>query len=303
LDFAVRRASGRLILGLHALGSPEVIDLSDCLVLHPVLMALIPPLRTVLSRLGALRREGSAIANLLDAGPDLLLRTDAELSTDDRAVLTGFARAHGIARIAWAKGRDIPETICQFRPAATVLGGVEVRPPPGAFLQATEAGEAAIIAAVRAGLPERLPARSRVAELYAGCGTLSFALAPHARISAYEGDAAAFAALQEASNRAGLSGRVDAVRRDLARQPLSAQELAPFAAVVLDPPHTGAAAQIAQIAASPVRTVIYVSCNPATLGRDAQALRAAGYGLTEVTAIDQFLWSVRLESVCVFRKA
>ncbi len=178
-----------------------------------------------------------------------------------------------------------------------------MRPPPGAFLQASEAGEAAIIAAVLAGLPDKLTARTRIAELYAGCGTLSFALAPHARISAYEGDAATFGALQEAASRAGLSGRVDAMRRDLARQPISAKELAPFAAVVLDPPHTGASAQIGQIAASSVRTVIYVSCNPATLGRDAQVLREAGYSLTAATAIDQFLWSVRLESVSVFRRS
>jgi 23S rRNA (uracil1939-C5)-methyltransferase len=93
------------------------------------------------------------------------------------------------------------------------------------------------------------------------------------------------------------------VRRDLARQPLSAKELSSFTAVVLDPPHAGAAAQIGQIAASTIRTVIYVSCNPATLGRDAMVLRDAGYGLTAATAIDQFLWSARLESVCVFRKA
>jgi 23S rRNA (uracil1939-C5)-methyltransferase len=303
LDFAVRRAQGRVILGLHTAGSPEVVDLSDCLVLHPVLMALIPELRTLLAGLGTIRREGSAIANLLDAGPDLLLRTDAPLSTDDRSALTAFARAHGLARLSWAMGKDTPETICQFRPAATALSGVEVRPPPGAFLQATEAGEAAIVAAVRAGLPDKLPARARIAELYAGCGTLSFALAPQARISAYEGDAATFGALQDAANRAGLAGRVDPVRRDLARQPLSAKELAPFTVVVLDPPHAGAAAQISQIAASTIRTVIYVSCNPATLGRDAMVLRDAGYGLTAATAIDQFLWSARLESVCVFRKA
>jgi 23S rRNA (uracil1939-C5)-methyltransferase len=72
--------------------------------------------------------------------------------------------------------------------------------------------------------------------------------------------------------------------------------------VVLDPPHNGAAAQIAQIAASTVPTVIYISCNPATLSRDARLLHAAGYRLAAATAIDQFLWSARLESVSVFRR-
>jgi 23S rRNA (uracil1939-C5)-methyltransferase len=83
---------------------------------------------------------------------------------------------------------------------------------------------------------------------------------------------------------------------------LSVKELSGFAAVVLDPPHTGAVAQIATIAAAGVPTVVYVSCNPATLGRDAKVLKGAGYALAGATAIDQFLWSARLEAVCVFRR-
>jgi 23S rRNA (uracil1939-C5)-methyltransferase len=71
---------------------------------------------------------------------------------------------------------------------------------------------------------------------------------------------------------------------------------------VLDPPFAGAAAQIAQIAAAKVPVVIYVSCNPATLARDARPLLQAGYHLATATPIDQFLWSARLESVCVFRR-
>jgi 23S rRNA (uracil1939-C5)-methyltransferase len=89
-------------------------------------------------------------------------------------------------------------------------------------------------------------------------------------------------------------------QRDLARQPLRARELASFASVVLDPPFAGAAAQVAQIAAATVPAVIYVSCNPATLARDARMLSQAGYRLTAATPIDQFLWSARMESVCVF---
>ena len=129
------------------------------------------------------------------------------------------------------------------------------------------------------------------------------ALAQRARVACWEGDAASLGALRQAVNRSGLSGRIVATQRDLARQPLSAKELAGFAAIVLDPPHAGAAAQIAQIAAAGVPRVVYVGCNPATLGRDAKLLRGAGYALAAATAIDQFLWSARLESVCVFRRA
>jgi 23S rRNA (uracil1939-C5)-methyltransferase len=302
IDFAVRRASGRIILGLHAPRATEVIDLTDCLVLHPALMALMPPLRSLLNGLRAVKREASVVINLLDSGPDLLLRTDAPLSLDDRNALTAFARAHDLPRVSCAVAGDVPETICLLRPATTTLSGVTVRPPPGAFLQATAEGEAAIVQAVLKGLPGRITAKTRIAELYAGCGTLTFALTQAVRVAAFEGDAEAIVALKQAVNQGGLAGRIEATQRDLARQPLSAKELAGFAAVVLDPPHAGAAAQIAQVAAAGVPSVVYVSCNPATLGRDARTLHGAGYRLESTAAIDQFLWSARLESVCIFRR-
>jgi len=153
---------------------------------------------------------------------------------------------------------------------------------------------------VLAGLPETLPARARITELYAGCGTLTFALARRAKVQAWDGDPAALAALVAAARQAGLAGRIEARPRDLARQPLGAAELAGSAAVVLDPPHAGAAAQMAGIAAARVPRVLYVSCNPAALSRDARPLAAAGYRAARVTLIDQFLWSARVESVSVF---
>ncbi|MBS0641889.1 MAG: class I SAM-dependent RNA methyltransferase, partial [Proteobacteria bacterium] len=137
MDFAVRRDRGQIVLGLHAAGSTEVVDLHDCLVLHPALAALLDPLRPAVCGLGAIRREASLVVNLLDAGPDVLLRTDAPLSRADRAALIEVAAMRGAPRLSWALGSTTPEPLCQFRPAATVLSGVEVRPPPGAFLQAT----------------------------------------------------------------------------------------------------------------------------------------------------------------------
>ncbi len=302
LDFAARRVAGRIILGLHAQRSAEVVDLTDCLVLHPRLMALIAPLRILLRQIRGLRREASVVINLLDAGPDILLRTDAALTLEDRTALTQFATTHGAPRVSQVQGQREPETIALLRPPVTALSGVSVRPPPGAFLQATEAGEQAIVAAVLHGLPARITGKTRLAELFAGCGALTFALAQAVRVAAFEGDAATVAALRQAVNQGGLTGRIEPLHRDLARQPLSAKELSAFAGVVLDPPHAGALAQIGQIAASGVPSVVYVSCNSATLARDARLLHAAGYQLAHATAIDQFLWSARLESVSVFRR-
>jgi 23S rRNA (uracil1939-C5)-methyltransferase len=302
VDFAARRAAGRIILGLHEQRSSAVVDLIDCLVLHPTLMALMGPLRTLLPGLRAIRREASVVINLLDSGPDMLLRTDADLTLEDRRALTGFAGTHGMPRVSHVHGHDLPETIALLRPSTTTLSGITVRPPPGVFVQATAEGERAIVEAVLRGMPAKRNSRTRVAELYAGCGTLTFTLADVFRVAAFEGDAASVDALRQAINQSGAAGRIEALRRDLARQPLSAKELGAFAAVVLDPPRGGAPAQIAQIAAAAVPTVVYVSCNPATLSRDARVLHGSGYTLAAVTAIDQFLWSARLESVSVFRR-
>jgi 23S rRNA (uracil1939-C5)-methyltransferase len=305
LDFAIRRDRGRIVLGLHMAKAGVVIDLMQCMVLHPVLEALMAPLRAVLRATRAIRREASVVINLLDTGPDVLLRTDAALSLDDRTALIEFARSNGVPRMSWVTGNATAEPVCVFRPAAVMMSEVEVRPPPGAFLQATAIGERTIVETVLAGLRAGTTGagRMRIAELYAGCGTLTFALATRARVVAWEGDAASASALSEAANRAALTGRVEAVCRDLTRQPLSTKELGGFAAIVLDPPHAGAAAQIASVAAAGVPTVIYVSCNPSTLARDATTLRTAGYTLAKATAIDQFLWSARLESVCVFDRS
>jgi 23S rRNA (uracil1939-C5)-methyltransferase len=299
MDLAARRGRGGVVLGLHRQRSADVVDLTTCLVLHQTLVSLMPPLRELLARLHAFRREGSVIANLIDSGVDLLVRTDASLELSDRVALTEFARTHRLPRIAWALGSDEPEPIAILRPPTTLLSGITVLPPSGAFLQASAAGEAAIISAVVAALPDE----GRVAELFSGCGAITFALAQRSRVAAWEGDTASASALRTAANHAGLAGKIEAIQRDLARQPLQAKELAGFAAVVLNPPAVGAAAQVAQIAAAKPPVVVYVSCNPATLSRDARQLRQAGFMLRSATPIDQFLWSARLESVCVFSSA
>ena len=161
MDLAVRRGQGPVVIGLHQARGTDIVDLTECAVVHPALLALIAPLRSALSGLAAIRREASLVVNLLDSGPDLLLRTDGELVTTDRTKLTDFARTHDLPRISWAFGTGLPEAVCVLRPPVTSLSGVTVTPPPGAFLQATREGEAAIVAAVLDGLPAKQTACSR----------------------------------------------------------------------------------------------------------------------------------------------
>ena len=299
IDLALERDGKTVRVGLHRHRGREVIDLQTCLVIDPRLVKLIGALRRVLPAIAGLRRTGSAIANLLDSGIDLLLRTDAPLSAADRTALTVMAAETGVCRVSAAVGTGAPEPAAQLGAALTRLAGAEVAPPPGAFLQASRSGEASITAAVLAGLPPSLPARARIVELFAGSGTLTFALADRARVVAFEGDADAHAALR----RAIAGRRIEAVHRDLVRQPLTAKDFSGAAAIVLDPPYAGAGPLMPAIAASLVPRVIYVSCNPGALARDGRVLALAGYALIDATPVDQFLWSSAVESVSVFGRS
>ena len=72
--------------------------------------------------------------------------------------------------------------------------------------------------------------------------------------------------------------------------------------MVLDPPRAGAEAQARQLAKSGVKTVIMVSCDPASLARDAEILTGGGYAAGAVTPVDQFKWTSHVEMVAVFRR-
>ena len=95
---------------------------------------------------------------------------------------------------------------------------------------------------------------------------------------------------------------IAAEHRDLYRRPLDASELARFEAVVLDPPRAGAAQQVAQLAASAVPRIAYVSCNPGTFARDSSVLAGGGYRLDWVRPVGQFRWSTHVELAARFSR-
>jgi 23S rRNA (uracil1939-C5)-methyltransferase len=281
--FAVRR--GRI--GFQARASHDVVALEECAVLAPAIVALLPALR------GLRGNDGYAVT-LADSGLDVVAERRAAPDLAALEALAAFAERCDLARLSW-RGDGAPLPVAARRPVRVVLHGVPVDPPPDAFLQATPEAEATLAGLVLAGLG----GAERVADLFAGIGTFTFALASRARVHAVEGDAPALAALRAAANRAGRS-RITAEARDLEARPLAPEELAAYDAVVLDPPRAGAQAQTAALARSTVPRVIAVSCNPATFARDAAQLVAGGYRLEGVVPVDQFLWSPHVELVAVF---
>jgi 23S rRNA (uracil1939-C5)-methyltransferase len=190
------------------------------------------------------------------------------------------------------------EVLVEQQPPLIRVGSAEVVPPPGGFLQATVLGEETLARIVGAAVG----GARRVADLFAGCGPLTLRLAELAQAHAVDSDAAAIGALRRAGRHTPGLKPVTAESRDLFRRPLLAAELAPFDAVVFDPPRAGAEAQARQIAASDVNTAVAVSCDTGTFARDAKILMAAGFRLEEVTPVDQFRYSAHLELVGVLRR-
>jgi 23S rRNA (uracil1939-C5)-methyltransferase len=298
VDFAAMRVAGAVRLGFHAARSRDVVDITECPLARPEIAALIGPLRELLGKLAGFRKTGSVLINAIDTGLDVSVVLDGEATAADRSWLVAFARAHGLARISLGD-----EPVLVVHAITLDVGGLTVAPPPGAFLQPTREGEAAIRAAVIAGLPGRLTRKSRLVELYAGIGTLTGAIAAHARVHAVEGSKPACAALEAGARLAGLSGKITVETRDLARRPVTAKEFAGAAGIVLDPPFDGAGPQMRAIIDAKIPRVIYVSCNPEALAREAKWLRQAGYEVLAASPIDQFAGSVHLEAVVVFALA
>jgi len=168
-------------------------------------------------------------------------------------------------------------------------------PPAGAFLQATAHGEAALVHAVCAAA-----SGARGIDLFAGCGTFTLPLAERFEMQGVEGDGAMVRALDQGWRRAQGLKAVESVTRDLFRRPMLPDELNRFDFAVLDPPRAGAEAQVAELAASALDCVIYVSCNPVTFARDASVLVNAGFSLEWVQVVDQFRWSAHVELAARF---
>jgi 23S rRNA (uracil1939-C5)-methyltransferase len=291
-----RRASLRAerggALGFNAEASHRVVDMRECHILRPELFALVQPLRALLRGLKLSATAGVRMT-LADQGVDLLLEKVEVEGLAAAEALSGFARKHGIARLALDDGYGA-ETHWEPEPVTVTLGGVPVPLPHGAFLQATAEGEAALVEAVR----RAVGGAQIVADLFAGLGT--FALALEGRILAAEAARDAGLALRSAAGRAQRQVFVD--HRDLYRRPLEPAELDRFEAVVLDPPRAGAKEQAASLARAGVPRIAYVSCNPSTFARDAAALVEGGYRLDWIAPVGQFRWSTHVELAAAFSR-
>ncbi len=284
---------GRIELGFRAQGSHRIVDMAECPVLAPELVAVIAPLRRMLAGQGGRIAVDVSLA-LAEQGVDLGLKGLTVEGLAATEAMLDFARRNALARLVLDQGYG-PEALWEPEPATVALGGVSVPLPPGAFLQATVDGEAALAQAACDWLADA----PTVADLFSGLGTFAFALAGRgAKVLAAEAARDAHLACKAAAGRSRLP--VHALHRDLFRNPLQTDELNRFAAVLLDPPRAGAREQVAHIAESTVARVVYISCNPSSWARDAATLIAGGYRLAELRPVGQFRWSTHVELASLF---
>lgn len=292
---ARRGADGVLKVGFSAPRSHEIVDLSasSCPLFAPGLECVVEIVRALAEALRGVKKPLDAVVTTTITGLDVDLRGAGKISEDLRLKLAGLAERHDLARLALHG-----DVVVERRAPVLLFGRMEVSPPPGAFLQATEAGEAHLNALVR----EAIGLAKRAADLFAGSGTFAARIAEHASVHAVENEARALAAFDKAWRRAAGLKAVSVELRDLFRRPLTTAELARFDAVVFDPPRAGAEAQARQLAQSKVKRVAAVSCNPVTLAKDVRTLLGGGYKLKRVVPVDQFRHSQHVEAVAMLER-
>ncbi|ODT79019.1 MAG: hypothetical protein ABS76_21765 [Pelagibacterium sp. SCN 64-44] len=271
--------------GYMRLKSHQVHDLDACPILDPALSRAPAIARAIGTALG--EADVSFTATL--SGLDVAIRTQRRQARPEK--LVPLATRFGLARLA-LNG----EMVLQAQAPLVEMGRARVELPIGSFLQATAAAEEALAAYV---LEAVGPARS-VADLFCGVGPFALRLAEKRTVFAADSDRHAVAALDRARRFAKGLKPITARARDLFRDPLTRFEL-DYDAVVLDPPRAGAEAQTRELAISGVKTIVMVACDASSFARDAAILTAAGYGLSDLVAFDQFVQSTHVEIAATFK--
>lgn len=288
-----RRTKKGAMVGLHGRASNTIVEIPNCQLLHPDLILTLPVLCEIVVMGGSRKGEVSLAATVSDVGIDVAVTGGKPLDPALQMKLAALANQRGLARISWDD-----ELVAECRPPVQRFGSASVVPPAGSFLQATVAGQEALVSAVK----RAVGSAKQVVDLFAGCGTFSLPLAETAEVHAVESEQAMLAALDTGWRHATGLKKITTETRDLYQRPLMPDELKQFDAVVIDPPRVGAEAQAGHLAQTGVPRIVFVSCNPVTFARDARIMVDAGYRIDWVEVVDQFRWSPHVELVASLSK-
>lgn len=285
---------GEVEVGYMKARAHEIVAIEACPILAPSMAGALPAARAIATALKASGKPLDILVTATLTGLDIDVKGHGPLVPQQMEKLTAVAAAHDLARLS-----NHGLLVIERRAPILCMGNAEVALPPGAFLQATEAGEIALAGTVR----EAAAGKRRILDLFSGVGTFSLRLAESAHVHAVDSDAAALTALSRAAKDTPQLRPVTIEARDLFRRPVAGTELDAYDAAIFDPPRAGAEVQAKALAASAVPLIVAVSCNPASFARDVGLLTAAGYELAGVTPFDQFRYSPHVEIIGILRKA
>jgi len=312
---------GGVLVGFHERGSSYVADMRECPVLAPRVSALLLPLRALIGALAMRDRMPQIEVAMGGEGDDavlaLVFRVLDPVSAADRDALTAFAREHRLELWLQPKGPDT--IVLLWAPDADASGaprsrlayslpefGVRMPFAPTDFTQVNhQINQVLVSRALRLLAPAPT---HRVADLFCGLGNFSLPLARlSAEVLGIEGSAALVARAADNARANGLQDKARFSAANLFEMSLPAwQALGRFDRVLIDPPREGALELCRALAQDEhkVPRIVYVSCNPATLARDAGMLvHTGGYRLEMAGALNMFPHTSHVESIAVFEPA
>jgi 23S rRNA (uracil1939-C5)-methyltransferase len=289
--------TARLEMGFRKANSSDIVDVRQCPILVPRLEALLPEVRKCLSDLQGVRHLGHVELVLANSGPLMVLRHTAPLSAKDREKLERFSHSHELD-LYLAPQSEILEQLSGETPWYD-SDGLRLTFSPRDFIQVNDGVNQQMVATALDWLD--IQPDDRVLDLFCGMGNFTLPLAKRAHsVVGVEGVAALVEKGRDNAIHNGLQNVTffhENLEEDVTQQPWAAHG---FDKILLDPARAGAAGVMQHIIKLAPKRVVYVSCNPATLARDSEALLAAGYQIQRLAMLDMFPHTGHLESMALF---
>ncbi|HCW7018445.1 TPA: 23S rRNA (uracil(1939)-C(5))-methyltransferase RlmD [Citrobacter farmeri] len=286
-----------LQMGFRKAASSDIVDVRQCPILVPQLEALLPDLRACLGSLQGVRHLGHVELVQAGSGTLMILRHTAPLSRADNEKLERFSHSKGLS-LYLAPQSEILETLSGQTPWYE-SNGLRLNFSPRDFIQVNEGVNQKMVASALAWLD--VQPGDRVLDLFCGMGNFTLPLATRAAsVVGVEGVPALVEKGRENAQQNGLHNVTffhENLEEDVTRQPWAKHG---FDKVLLDPARAGAASVMQHIIKLQPGRIVYVSCNPATLARDSEALFRAGYQIQRLAMLDMFPHTGHLESMVLF---
>jgi len=297
---------GRVVVGFRERQPRFIADLRRCEVLEPVIGTRLEVLGEMLGTLGIAHAIPQIEVATGDGMPALVFRHLEPLAEGDAGRLSAFGQAQGIAIYLQPGGND---SVHRLWPQEHELvfslpqRGITYRFHPLDFVQVNARINAAMIEHALALLDLR--GEERVLDLFCGLGNFTLPLAQAAAyVVGVEGEAGLVQRARDNARANGLEAKTGFHVADLAQDLRGlAWTREPYDAVLLDPPRTGAQALLEQLRFPQARKVLYVSCHPGSLARDARILATQhGFRLVAAGVMDMFPHTAHVESIALFER-